>query len=88
MILMDDTQKTVEAGLYKLENGEVLFAPNYVIGPGLKLKASKTIVNVKGWSWFSSRAAAETAYGLKSVDSTYCGRIDCPMRVQEGESYE
>ena len=49
---------------YKLENNELLVAPNFVVGPGFELRAethAEHTYPVDGWYWFDTLDAAMTA---------------------------
>lgn len=63
---MDDT-----SGFYKLGNGELLFAPNAVNGPGFSLHRDNPddrLAQQGGWQWFDSDASAYTYWGISPTN--------------------
>ena len=47
----------MKEGFYKLEDGSLLYAPNFVSGPGFELLAGeheRHIYPVEGWRWFET----------------------------------
>lgn len=53
---MDDT-----SGFYKLDEGELLYGPNFVLNANYELRREtkdEYDYPVDGWSWFESREAA------------------------------
>ena len=64
---MDNT-----SGLYKNDNGVLLFAPNGVTGPSYDLHPSmyaEQIYPIDGWSWFDTEEEARAFYGLPQKQS-------------------
>jgi hypothetical protein len=62
---MTDTIDT--SGFYKLENNDLLHAPNFVCAPGFELwreQRETYSYPVDGWSWFDSEEEARTFFGL------------------------
>lgn len=63
---MDDT-----SGFYKLGNGELLFAPNAVNGPGFALHRDNPddrLAKQGGWQWFDSDVAAYAYWGISPTN--------------------
>lgn len=55
----------MKEGFYKLEDGELLYAPNFVSGPGFELLAElreNYSYPVEGWTWFDSLEGACDKY--------------------------
>ncbi len=53
---------------YKRENGSLLEAPNFVIGPGFELYADQRegkTYPIKGWWWFDTVDEACAALGVQ-----------------------
>lgn len=62
---MDETQDT--SGFYKLDDGQLLFGPNGVMGPTYDLSREtkdEHTYPVEGWHWFESEEAAKEFFGL------------------------
>jgi hypothetical protein len=56
---MDDT-----SGFYKLDEGQLLYGPNFVINANYQLNREtkdEHAYPVDGWSWFDSKEEAEKA---------------------------
>lgn len=63
------------AGWYKMDGEELLYGPNFVIGPGFELRTSRAadqasarVANAPngvhgGWRWFDSEDEARAFYG-------------------------
>ena len=65
-------------GFYKLIDGELLYAPNFVAGPGYELvKEEKDNYSypINGWSWFDSEEDALVFYATIEVP------IDMPLTI-------
>lgn len=55
------------SGFYKNDAGALLWAPNFVQGPGFTLDCTEPgdwTLEVNGWAWFNSQEEAEAAYGI------------------------
>lgn len=61
----------MKEGFYKLDEGSLLYAPNFVSGPGVNLEAinhNEYIYPVAGWHWFDTLTQACTFFGLNETD--------------------
>ena len=58
---MNDT-----SGFYKLDNTELLFAPNFVYAPAYTLlrEQQDLALPVDGWDWHDTEDAARAAFGI------------------------
>ena len=55
---MEDT-----SGFYKLENGQLLFGPNFVLNKNYELRREthdQHTYPIDGWSWFESEEEAKS----------------------------
>lgn len=55
-------------GFYKVEDGGLLYAPNFVAAPDYELRAElheTYTYPVEGWRWFESEEAAREFYGIE-----------------------
>lgn len=60
-----DTPDT--SGFYKLDNGDLLHGPNYVVNRNYELRRENLAaltLPVDGWQWFDSESSARAAYNL------------------------
>lgn len=60
-------------GFYKNENGNLIFAPNYVISKEFTLTKEKRLeysFPINGWFWFDSEIEAKEHFGIPVEDST------------------
>ncbi len=58
-------------GFYKNDNGSLLYAPNFVSGPGFTILATNNTeyeYPVNGWHWFNSLTEACTFFNLNETD--------------------
>lgn len=56
-----------QQGFYKLDGEQLLFAPNFVTGPGVSLRAAdrgQLSFPVAGWRWFDSQGEALGYFGV------------------------
>lgn len=56
----------MEQGFYKIENGELLYAPNAVINKNYTLLKEEHDIHtypIDGWSWFNSLQEAKDTLG-------------------------
>ena len=53
-----------ESGFYKLDNGDLLYAPNAVYHRDWKLMRGGKYSSAGGWAWYDSREAACRALGI------------------------
>jgi len=62
------------SGFYKLDSGDLLHGPNYVVNSAYELRrenlASLTLP-VDGWHWFESEGEARAAFGLPSAPYSF-----------------
>ena len=61
-----------ESGFYKNDNGDLLFAPNYVINQNYELyrgQKDKHEYPVDGWHWFDTRQEALDFFDLTEKES-------------------
>lgn len=59
-------------GFYKNDNGEVLYAPNFVLNANFELKKENKdtyIYPTDGWHWFDTEDAAYLFFGIEKVIS-------------------
>ena len=57
----------MEAGFYKLENGELIYGPNFISGPGIEIwKEDKDnhTYPIYGFYWFDTLEEACNYFGL------------------------
>ena len=60
---MNDT-----SGFYKTDGDHLLYAPNFVHGPGFDLlRETHDAATVEGWTWYYSANDAYTAAGIPMV---------------------
>jgi hypothetical protein len=55
------------SGFYKLDNGDLLHGPNYVLNTAYELRRenlAELTLPVDGWHWFESEGEARVALGL------------------------
>ena len=58
------------SGFYKLDNGDLLHGPNYVLNTAYELRRENLAdltLPVDGWHWFESEGEARVAFGVPSV---------------------
>ena len=58
------------SGFYKLDNGDLLHGPNYVLNTAYELRRenlAELTLPVDGWHWFESEGEARVAFGVPSV---------------------
>lgn len=56
------------SGFYKIDNGVLLFGPNYVLNSTYELRREtheQNIYPVDGWSWFDSEKSAREHFNLQ-----------------------
>lgn len=56
-----------ESGFYKLDNGDLLYAPNAVYHRDWKLVRGGKYLSAGGWAWYDSREAACAALRVPYV---------------------
>jgi hypothetical protein len=58
------------AAFYKLDNGELLAAPNFVYAPTYTILRDdpNLVLPIDGWDWYNSIDAARAALGIKAID--------------------
>lgn len=59
---------TAKSGFYKVDQGELLYAPNFVVSPNYELyKEDRANYNypIDGWTWFDSQAEASEYFKIK-----------------------
>lgn len=57
-------------GFYKLNNGILLFGPNYVLNSAYELRREtheKNVYPVDGWAWFDSKEEARMNFNLQTI---------------------